>query len=59
MLVEAREAAEAEYTRAEGENDAAGTTVWGRVSEHARKLALLYAVSESRKTLRIGKAAAE
>lgn len=59
VLIEARKAAEAEYTRAEGENDAVGTTVGGRVSEHARKLALLYAVSESRKTPRIGKAAAE
>lgn len=47
ILVDAREQAEAEYTKAEVGNDAVGTTVWGRVSEHTRKLALLYAVSEN------------
>ncbi|MCB9846704.1 MAG: hypothetical protein H6811_12060 [Phycisphaeraceae bacterium] len=40
-----RREAEAEYTRAEGAQDAVGTTVWGRVSEQVRKLALLHAVS--------------
>ena len=33
--------------------------MWGRVSEHARKLALLYAVSENHQQPEIGKAAAE
>ena len=37
--------AEAEYSTAEADGDAVGTTVWGRVQEQTRKLALLYAVS--------------
>ena len=45
MLVEARHNAEVEYDKAEEANDSVGTTVWGRVSEQARKLALLHAVS--------------
>ncbi len=47
LLVETREEAEAEYASAEAKNDSVGTTVWGRVSEQTRKLALLYAVSEN------------
>jgi hypothetical protein len=47
LLTAARTEAEAEYRRAEERNDAVGTTVWGRVSEHTRKLALLYAISEN------------
>jgi len=45
MLVEARQTAEFEYEQAEQDNDIVGTTVWGRVSEQTRKLALLYAIS--------------
>jgi hypothetical protein len=45
FLAEAREEAEAEYSAAEKQNDALGTTVWGRVDEQTRKLALLYAIS--------------
>ncbi len=45
LLVEMRGEAEAEYARAEQAQDAVGTTVWGRVSEQVRKLALLYAIS--------------
>ncbi len=45
LLVEMREEAESEYARAEESQDAVGTTVWGRVSEQVRKLALLHAVS--------------
>lgn len=45
LLVEARINAEAEYDKAEAANDAVGTTVWGRVSEQIRKLALLHAIS--------------
>jgi len=59
ILVRAREEAEAEYAKAEQESDAVGTTVWGRVSEHVRKLALLYAVSENHTSPKISKTAVE
>jgi hypothetical protein len=59
ILVESRLEAEAEYAKAEGGRDAVGTTVWGRVSEHVRKLALIYAVSENHEHPEIGRAAAE
>jgi hypothetical protein len=59
VLIEARLEAEAEYARSESAGDAVGTTVWGRVSEHARKLALLYAVSENHDRPEISGAAAE
>ena len=52
-LIELRQTADEEYTRAESQSDAVGTTVWGRVSEHTRKLALLYAVSEDHLSPRI------
>ncbi len=58
VLVETRLEAEAEYAKAEAADDSVGTTVWGRVSEHARKLALIYAVSENHESPEIGKAAA-
>jgi hypothetical protein len=45
LLVETRLAAEAEYSQAEARSDEVGTTVWGRVSENVRKLALIHAVS--------------
>jgi len=45
LLVETRRAAEAEYRKAEARSDEVGTTVWGRVSENTRKLALIHAVS--------------
>jgi len=54
LLVELRERAEAEYGHAEDQTDAVATTVWGRVSENARKLALLYAISENHQTPEIG-----
>lgn len=47
LLVETRLAAEETYTQAEGGRDEVGTTVWGRVSENVRKLALIYAISEN------------
>ncbi|MEX0887445.1 MAG: hypothetical protein WD009_13500, partial [Phycisphaeraceae bacterium] len=53
VLVETREQAEAEYAKAEENNDSVGTTVWGRVSEQTRKLALLYAISENHESPRI------
>ncbi len=59
VLVETRLEAEAEYAKAEGAGDPVGTTVWGRVSEHARKLALLHAVSENHAQPQIGKAATD
>ncbi|MCL4197688.1 MAG: DUF3987 domain-containing protein [Phycisphaerales bacterium] len=45
LLVEMRHEAEVEYAKAEAAQDAVGTTVWGRVSEQVRKLALLHAIS--------------
>jgi len=59
ILVEMRLEAEGEYARAETAEDEAGTTVWGRVSEHARKLALLYAISENHIEPKIGAEAVE
>jgi len=59
LLVENRAQAEAEYAAAEAAGDAVGTTVWGRVSEQTRKLALLYAISENHLAPRIGLAAVE
>ena len=47
LLVDLRGEAEREYASGEDRGDPVGTTVWGRVSEHARKLALIYAVSEN------------
>jgi hypothetical protein len=57
LLTEARQASEAEYAAAETRGDPVGTTVWGRVPEQIRKLALLYAVSVSRESPRIDVAA--
>lgn len=57
LLIEARRAAEEEYGRAEDAGDPIGTTVWGRVSENIRKLALCYAISESHEFPAIGAAA--
>jgi len=47
ILADTRTEAETEYRKAESQNDSVGTTVWGRVNEQARKLALLYAISEN------------
>jgi hypothetical protein len=58
ILDEARGEAEREYARAEGLGDSAGTALWGRVAEHARKLALVYAVSEDHQNPEIGRQAA-
>ena len=57
ILVETRVEADAEYAKAEAKGDPVGTTVWGRVSEQTRKLALLHAVSECHESPCIGKAA--
>ena len=45
LLTESRLQAEDEYSQAEARGDPVGTTVWGRVHEQTRKLALLHAVS--------------
>lgn len=47
LLRDSRLQAEHEYSAAEASGDPVGTTVWGRVHEQTRKLALLYAVSEN------------
>lgn len=57
VLIETRLEAEAEYAKAEASDDSVGTAVWGRASEHARKLALIYAVSENHEQPEIGKTA--
>lgn len=57
LLRESRLQAEAEYSAAESRGDPVGTTVWGRVNEQTRKLALLYAVSENHISPMIGSAA--
>lgn len=53
LLTEARRASETEYAAAEARGDPVGTTVWGRVPEQIRKLALLYAISASHQSPRI------
>jgi hypothetical protein len=47
LFVDARHNAEAEYGKAEEASDPVGTTVWGRVSEQSRKLALIHAISRN------------
>jgi hypothetical protein len=59
ILIEARLHADREYTKSERKNDSVGTTVWGRVNEQTRKLALLYAISADHESPVINKAAAE
>jgi hypothetical protein len=58
VLDEVRVEAEQEYARAENQGDSAGTALWGRVAEHARKLALVYAASENHLAPEIGREAA-
>lgn len=48
-LIEMRKEADNEYKQCESKNDVVGTTVWGRVTENACKLALIYAASENHK----------
>lgn len=50
LLKDARRSFDAEYSGAESRDDAVGMTVWGRVSEHIRKLALLYAISANHRS---------
>ena len=53
LLADTRAEADDRYAEAEANGDAVGTTVWGRVGEQTRKLALVYAVSEDHLTPRI------
>ncbi|HMP07708.1 MAG TPA: hypothetical protein PJ982_15260, partial [Lacipirellulaceae bacterium] len=54
LIADSRVEAESEYARAEERRDAVGTTVWGRVNEQSRKLALVYAISENHQSPSIG-----
>ena len=47
LLAENRREVEGIYGKAVANNDAVSATVWGRANEQARKLALIYAVSEN------------
>jgi Bifunctional DNA primase/polymerase, N-terminal/Protein of unknown function (DUF3987) len=58
LLIDGRIACEAEYAKSEQNRDSVGTTVWGRVNENSRKLALVYAISESLESPCIGARAA-
>ena len=57
LLAEARRTSETEYANSESRRDPIGTTVWGRVPEQVRKLALLYAVSANHQSPVINAAA--
>lgn len=57
LLTEARHASEAEYARVESRGDPVGMTVWGRVPEQIRKLALLFAISANPEHPQIDEAA--
>ncbi len=53
ILSVCRREADHAYTAAEARDDAVATTVWGRVNEQARKLALLHAISADHRSPRI------
>jgi len=57
LLVETRRSAEVEYNKAEANRDEVGTTVWGRVSENVRKLALIHTISQDHQNPTIGRSA--
>jgi Bifunctional DNA primase/polymerase, N-terminal len=57
LLAKARLTSESEYASSEARGDPVGTTVWGRVPEQVRKLALVYAVSANHQSPRIDVAA--
>jgi len=59
LLAQARVESEAEYASSEARGDPVGTTVWGRVPEQVRKLALLYAASANYQSPRIDVAAVQ
>ena len=57
--MDSRKECERQSALAESHGDTVGTTVWGRVNEHSRKLALLHAISENARSPRISLAAAQ
>jgi hypothetical protein len=57
LLADARRTSETEYANSESRGDPVGTTVWGRVPEQVRKLALLYAASANHQSPLIDAAA--
>ncbi|OHB48323.1 MAG: hypothetical protein A2Y10_02545 [Planctomycetes bacterium GWF2_41_51] len=59
ILDDFRVFADEEYSKAEDGNDEVSKTVWGRANENARKLALIYACSESHLSPLISAAAAK
>jgi len=59
FLADLRTEADREYGIAEDRADETAATVWGRVNEHTRKLALIYAVSENHLNPMISKSAAD
>jgi len=59
LLAEGRHQADAEYARAEQRGDEIAMAQWARANEHARKLALVYAVSENHRQPEITRSAAE
>jgi hypothetical protein len=58
ILSDTRRLADEAYAAAEAQDDAVGTTVWGRTVEQSRKLALVHAVSVDPRSPRIDAAAA-
>jgi hypothetical protein len=56
---DSRKECENQYSLAESRGDPVGTTVWGRVNENSRKLALLYAISDNHRSPQIDLAAAQ
>jgi hypothetical protein len=58
ILSACRREADQAYTAAEARDDAVATTVWGRVNEQARKLALIHAISVDHRSPQIDGAAA-
>lgn len=59
LLAEKRREAEAHYKIAEAKNSAVGTSVWARVPEQTRKLALIYSLSCQRDNAEITPEAVE
>lgn len=59
IMFSLRELADHECREGEQRNDTIATSAWGRVHEHARKLALIYAASENKEAPIIGQKAAE
>jgi predicted transcriptional regulator len=57
LMADGRAEVEEYYGASEDAGDSVGAAIWGRVIEHARKLALIYAVSENPQQPLIGKEA--